>query len=231
MNSKNEFLKGISPNFRNEIIFNLDRYTDSSLQLGLTTGLMAKALQNGYIAKYEKPIVIQGLLISINNKIILGLRNKPKFREKLSDEKNDFKLMLCPAGYATFNKEGSLIRSFYKELKEEIGLYEKDIDNIKIFGHNHDVNFTEGIRITYIVFVNLSFNEIKKRWLKADHNWEYLGLIGLDTKKEGMRTFMKAKDFSCYHKRAKGIIDSSIKPVFNSLILDNNCGFEILRKI
>jgi hypothetical protein len=229
--SEDKFLKGINPNFKKEMIFSMEKYSDDLIELGLTTGLMAKALQNDYKNKYEKPIVLQGLLISRDNKILFGLRNKPKFRKNLPDEKNDYKIMLCPAGYATFNKEISLIKSFYKELEEELGLYEKDIGKIVIFGHNKDIGFTEGIRITYVVFTKLEFSEIKKRWEKADHSWEYLELIGIDAKEEDIRALFEAEDLSVYHKSAKGIIVSSITPVLDFLISNNNHEFEILRKI
>jgi len=219
--SENKFLKGISPNFRKEIIFNLENYKDDLLKLGLTTGLMAKALQNGFTAESEKPIVLQGLLVSRDNKIVFGLRNKPKFREKLPDEKNDFKIMLCPAGYATFNKDGSLIKPFYKELEEELGLREKDIDKIEIFGHNNDIGFTEGIRLTYIVFANLEFNEIKKRWKKADHSWEYIELIEIDFQEKTLADMIEAKDLSKYSKKARGIVYSSVEPPIIYIIKSN----------
>ena len=217
--SENRFLKGINPNFKKEIIFNLDDYTRSSLKLGLTTGLMAKALQNGYVAKSEKPIVLQGLLITRDNKVVLGLRNKPKFREKLPDEKNDFKLMLCPAGYATFNKKKLLTKSFYKELEEELGLFESDIDKIEIMGHNNDIGFTEGIRLSIYAKTDLSFQEIKKKWKNAKHGWEYADLMGIEFTKDSISKLLRTKDFSAYSEKVNGLVDSSIRPVLEFILI------------
>lgn len=219
-NSKiiNDYIEGLSPNFSEEIIFNFIKQEDNKLILGATSGLMAKALQKGYVDSSQNPIVVQGLIITSDNKIVLGVRNKPKFREKLPDEKNDFKIMLCPAGYATFNKLGNVLHPFYKELKEELGLECSDLSKIELLGYNRDLNFTEGIRITFLANTNLTFDLVKKRWNNADNFWEYIELISLEFNKESIIGFLNETDFFVYSQKARGIINSSVEPPLNHII-------------
>lgn len=208
-----EYIPGIDPDFPQEIIFNLINYHNSKLILGVTTGLMAKALQRGYKNPTQNPIVIQGLLLTRDNRLVLGVRSKPSFRDNLPDEFFDHKIMFCPAGYATFNADGNLQKPFYKELREELGLTKDDITEIRMLGHNKDEGFTEGIRIFFYASTNLTFDDVVKRWKKAPHCWEYEDLIGIKYNKESIKKLLTTGDFSTFSEKANGLIASSVVPV------------------
>jgi len=212
----NEYISGLDPFFAEELIFNLSSFDKNNIVLGVTTGLLAKAHQKGI--QKANPIIVQGLIVTKDNKIVIGLRNKPSFRKNLPDEPTDYKLMLCPAGYATFNNEGNLIKSFYKELDEELGLKKEDILQIEKIGHNKDIGFTEGVRITYLVFSTLFFEEIITRWKSADHSWEYVELVGLDFHYKYLIDLLNTKKYTKYSEKAKGIIQSSLKPPIQHII-------------
>lgn len=208
-----KYVPGIDPNFSHEMIFNLLNYSDSRLVLGITTGLMAKTLQVGYQDPTQNPIVVQGLLVTSDDKIVFGVRSKPNFRSKLPDEPFDYKIMLCPAGYATFNADGNLQKPFYKELYEELGLDENDITNLVMFGHHKDTGFTEGTRIFFYALTNLSFDDIVRRWKKAPHGWEYEELIGIKCSEVSIRKFLSTSDFLTYSKKTNGLLMQSVTPV------------------
>jgi ADP-ribose pyrophosphatase YjhB (NUDIX family) len=210
-----KYVPGIDPNFSHEMIFNLVNYSSSRLVLGVTTGLMAKSLQIGYNDPTQNPIVVQGMLTTSDDKIVFGVRSKPKFRSKLPDEPFDYKIMLCPAGYATFNADGNLQKPFYKELYEELGLDENDITDLVMFGQHKDTGFTEGTRIFFNALTHLSFDDIVRRWKKAPHGWEYADLIGIEFTEASISRLLTTKDFSAYSEKANGLVDPSIRPVLD----------------
>jgi len=207
------YVPGIDPNFSHELIFNLVNYSGSRLVLGVTTGLMAKSLQIGYNDPTQNPIVVQGMLTTSDGKIVFGVRSKPSFRSNLPDEPFDYKIMLCPAGYATFNADGNLQKPFYKELYEELGLDENDITDLVMFGHHKDTGFTEGTRIFFNALTNLSFADIVRRWKKALHGWEYADLIGIKSDEFSIHKLLSTNDFLIYSKKAKGLLKQSIIPI------------------
>ena len=215
-----EYIPGIDPDFSHEMIFTLTNYCDSRLVLGVTTGLMAKSLQIGYIDSAQNPVVVQGLLVTSDDKIVFGVRSKPNFRSKLPDEPFDYKIMLCPAGYATFNADGNLQKPFYKELYEELGLDENDIADLVMFGHHKDVGFTEGTRVLFHGLTDLTFDDVVRRWQKASHGWEYEELIGIECSEISIRELLSTNDFLTYSKKAKGLLKQSVVPILE-YYLDN----------
>ena len=214
----NEFIPGLNPSFAQELIFNLNNYEDGKITLGITTGVMAKALQVGYKTPGLNPIIMQGLTITSDNKIVLGVRSKPSFRANLPDELNDYKIMLCPAGFATFNKNIDLKKSFYKELIEELGIIKNDVTNLEMFGQYKDTGFANGKRIIYTVHLNITFDRVVERWKNASHGWEYLDLINIDYNSDSIYNFLTTTDYSRHHRRARGLFVPAIKPVFEYLI-------------
>lgn len=213
-----KFIPGLSPSFANEILFTLEDYDDGVVTLGLTSGVMAKALQKGYENPTQNPIIQQGLTITSDNKIVLGIRAKPSFRANLPDEPNDYKIMLCPAGFATFNKDIDLKKSFYVELDEELGLTKGDIAKIIMFGQHKDIGFSKGKRVIYVVHLKIPFDSVVERWKKASHGWEYLDLINIDYNSDSVYNFLITTDYSRYHRRARGLFVPAIKPIFEYLI-------------
>lgn len=214
----NEFIPGLNPKFASEIIFTIESYNNGKVELGLTTGVMVKALQKGYEDSNQNPIIQQGLTITSDNKIVLGIRAKPSFRKNLPDEPNDYKIMLCPAGFATFNKNIDLKKSFYKELIEELGIIKNDVTNLEMFGQYKDTGFANGKRIIYTVHLNITFDRVVERWKNASHGWEYLDLINIDYNSDSIYNFLTTTDYSRHHRRARGLFVPAIKPVFEYLI-------------
>jgi len=213
-----EFIPGLSPKFAHEILFTLENYDDGKVTLGLTTGVMAKALQKGYENPTQNPIIQQGLTITSDNKIVLGIRAKPSFRANLPDEPNDYKIMLCPAGFATFNKNIDLKKSFYKELIEELGITKNDVTKLEMFGQHKDTGFANGKRVIYIVHLKIPFDSVVERWKKASHSWEYLDLINIDYNSDSIYNFLTTTDYSRHHRWVWGLFVPAIKSVFEYLI-------------
>ena len=213
------YIQGLDSYFAEEIVFNFNSYTNNKLILGVTTGLMSKAIQKGYREAAQNPIVIQGILHTNDNRIVLGVRSKPSFRSHLKDEPCDHKIMFCPAGYATFNRNANLIHSFYKELSEELELTEKNIIKLKLVGQNKDTGFTEGIRLSIYAKTDISFQEVKEKWKNAEHGWEYADLIGIEFTKASISRLLTTKDFSAYSEKANGLVDLSIRPVLEFILI------------
>lgn len=216
-------IPGLHPKFATEGIYNLLELNqdkakkETYLKIGLTTGTMAKALQNVYKgqAPDQNPIAVQGMVITSDNHLVMGARSKPDFRANQPDEPHDYKLLLNPAGYAKFSPHDPkpLETAFFAELKEELGLTEGDILRMRMIGHNRDFGFTEGTRITFLTHTKLSFAELADRWKKAEHAWEYIDLARLENSPDAIKRFLGTSDFSHYSKHAKGIVEPSVRPV------------------
>jgi ADP-ribose pyrophosphatase YjhB (NUDIX family) len=215
-----EYVHGVELNFVKELIFNYVKSDRSRIIFNATTGLMAKALQVGLKQEYQNPVVVQGLLVTSDNKLILGVRSKPPFRAHLPDEPFDHKIMLCPTGYASFNYECNLRTCFYKELAEELGLFEKDLSALHILGHVHEVGFTEGVRIFFFASTSLSSIDLVKRWKKAPHHWEYEALFGIEFNPTSLTELLTTQEFSRYAKQANGILKQSVFPILQYLLQD-----------
>lgn len=213
----NEYIPGLESDFCFEKIFNLKTIENGELIFNETSGLMAKALQKGYEDSSQNPVVVQGMVITSDNKLVFGVRSKPEFRKKLPDEPFDHKIMFCPAGYATFNSNADLHISFYNEMNEELNLTKNDIEKISIESQHRDIGFTNGIRITFAVNIKLSFDELIKKWKKAPHKWEYADLIGIEYTSNQILEFLKTNNYSRYSKKANGIVTSSVTPVLENI--------------
>jgi len=213
-----KYVEGLSPRFAKEIIYNLLRFDEetNTLNIGLTTGIMARSIRLGYKIKKQKPIVVQGLLITKDNKILLGIRSKSKLRINLPDEPFDYKIILCPAGYAKYNKEGSLEKPFYSELEEELGLKKESVINLNLIGHNTDISFAKGLRLTFLTHIDSSFEDIIKNWRNASDSWEHKELIGIENNRISIIKFLETKDFSDY--QARGLIKPSVIPVLEYIL-------------
>ncbi len=203
----------LSKRFSNEAIFNLNSYdaVNNVITLGITTGTMAKALQNVHKGKdpSQKPALVQGMVFTDDGKIVLGVRSKPKKRQNL--EPTDYKLMFSPVGYAQFNSTANLDEAFFKELDEELNLQSEDLSDYRIAGHHHDTAWSQGFRFTYIVKTGLPSTEVEQRWQQADHAWEYTGLVFVDAALETIDELLKAKDFSSYASDANGLLEGVVK--------------------
>ncbi|MCK5282793.1 MAG: hypothetical protein KAK00_05270 [Nanoarchaeota archaeon] len=214
----NDYIPGLSPQFAQEEIYNLEGFdpTTERLTLGITTGLMAKALQNVYKDQdpTQNPIVLQGILITKDEKIVLGIRSKPNFRANQPDEPFDYKIMPIPAGYALLHEEKNLTQLFYLELNEESGLHEENIASLSIIYNHDDIGFTGGKRITLLAYTNNSFREVEESWRNAPHSWEYEGLLEIECSSKAMRELLTTRNFSKYHEKAKGLLEPTIVPVF-----------------
>ena len=223
-------IPGLSEAFANEGICNLTGFSyepesgKTYLDLGLTTGVMAKALQTVFKMPVagQNPLLVQGMIRTIDDFIVLGVRSKPDSRPK---EPNDFKAMFTPAGYVTAHGN-PLEEAFYSELAEETGLQKDDIICLKTLGHNRDIGFTYGTRITFLANTPLTFKQFQERWKNAPHSWEYAQLIGLKNDEPAIRNFLMG-DIAQHSQLAEGLVESSVRPAL-TYYADN---FKSLSKI
>lgn len=229
----------LSPSFASEPIFNLVDYNPSTgvYLVNVTTGTMAKALQNVHKGKdpSQKPIVVQGIVRSDDGFLVMGIRGYPKSRTTL--EGTDLNIMFTPAGYAKFDSTNpSLDANLYTEAHEEIGLEQTDIKSLRMYGHHKDHGWTEGIRLTYLVDTGLTFEEVTRKWTGvepdfkgSDHAWEYTHLLPVKNSPEDVSKIL-AGDFSDFEAdsvigrtdshahtvdkgyRVRGLLEQSVVP-------------------
>ena len=213
----NEYVPGIDIDFIEEPIFTFHSYKNNELVLGVTSGLMAKAIQRNIL--YDDlycPLLVQGVLITRDNKIVLGVRNKPDFRKDLNDEPYDHKIMFCPAGYATYNENIDITESYFKELEEELGINKRYVNNISIIGHFKDIGFTGGVKLVILTNIKLNFDRVVEKWETADHCWEYEEVFSIKNDITSIKNPF-TEDFFTDSKYAKGVIWPTVFPILKYL--------------
>lgn len=209
-------IRGLSKEFAVEPIYNLNNYnpTTGEVNVGITTGTAAKALQQGAKIEGQNPIVVNAVVMSADNKLIMGVRNKPEFRKHEPDEPYDYKLHFPTAGYAN-GKFQSLTDCLYSELKEELNLNPEDISETEFLGSHDDKGYGEGTRFFWSMKSNLTYKQIHEKWQDAEHKWEFSDLADVDADK--IPEFLQTTDYSTVHPQATGKIDGITVPVLKYL--------------
>ncbi len=215
-------IPNLAPNFAREPIFNFLRYDTehNELTLGITSGTMAKALQNVYkdrgVNSNHKPILVQGIIKSADGYLGLGVRGYPKTRGPGTDkllEETDLMLMFTPAGYAKWNQEGSLLTPFYAELLEEDNLTREDLaEDPTVLGFHHDRTWSNGHRITFNVTSKNTAAELNIRQQQADHAWEYRApLVWIPRQPVFIGNLLNRKiPLNTLHSEARGLLEGVV---------------------
>lgn len=129
------------------------------LVLGVSTSYHAQAHREGFAETGELPVTVQGLVLSSDEYLVLGVRRGSVQGDKISG---------IPLGYANARVEGHpIFANLYKESVEEAGVMKRDVKNSRIIGCQTDPEFTKGINIVAVMESTLPLWEIQDRHVFA----------------------------------------------------------------
>lgn len=176
-------LGGIYLPWWNEVVANLynSNLEENEVELGYghsyTTQLVRKGIIN---TKEMDPASVSGVLISLDNKIVTGLRgghNEPD------------KIMTVPAGSINMSKD-PLFDTIEKEIEEETGLKDKDIKSCILNGRIYDNSIAKNSLFIFDIRSILSFDEIKETWKISKDKPEHRELNPVENKPEIIKDYI-----------------------------------------
>jgi len=132
-----------------------------------------QAIRKGFVKQQHPIAALNGVVITADNKIVLGVRNAQYFNNMLS---------VVPAGHFKLEsgRYNCLEESFYAELGEELGLGKNDLCSVKLIGHEHFTTPEDSVQFTYAARTELTFEEVQQRYEHAPHRDEHSRLQYLD---------------------------------------------------
>lgn len=167
-----------------EILLYLEKPEDSyydgkklSLKFGINTCFESQALRKGLLKKPFIPVSADGVLISSDNKIPIGLRGGDVEKGKL------FSLPAGMTGYKSTYLINPLFDTFYDELSSETGLSSNDITSSSFIGLQYDT-ISKGHSYVFKAKSNKTYDQIHESWKQAEDSWEHSELfpVGISSK-------------------------------------------------
>lgn len=131
-----------------------------------------QAMKQGLVKQEGSQAYVNGVLITSDEKIVLGVRNS-KFLNNL--------ISVVPAGSLRADKSDDVLNnSFYSELEQELGVTGKDMDVIGLIGHQRFTKGEDTYVFTYGARTNLTFDQVKDMHPNAKDAQEHSRLLYLD---------------------------------------------------
>jgi len=139
-----------------------------------------QAMKQGLVKQEGSQGYVNGVLITSDEKIVLGVRNSI-FLDKL--------ISVVPAGHLNADRADDVLNnSFYSELEQELGVKGSDMDVIGLIGHQHITQGEDTYVFTYGARTNLTFDEVKARHPSAKDAFEHSRLQYLDNSLPAIET-------------------------------------------
>lgn len=200
-----------------EILLFLEKPEDShyngntlSLKFGIGTSFENQALRKGLLEELFIPAGVLGVLVSSDDKIVLGKRK---------GEVKSGNLSIAPAGLIGYEKTYSrnpLSDTFYGELQSETGLSEDDIESLSLIGLQYESFSLRGLQYDGYDYIfkarsSKTFNEIVESYKRAEESCEHEKLISVSNDPSKILDFIKNPSYPVLD-----ICSNSLKAYLNS---------------
>ena len=207
-----------------EVASNLSIYDGQKLKLYLApmSSYDAQARRQGLVTK--RPLIVDGVLVSSDNYLMLGLRHGANA------------INVIPTEYATYNpvdkrKSDPLTDAMRSGLEQEVGLdIERDMEFADVIGVFFDYEYTLGPNYVWELQSNKTAKQIVEMQEKAKDSWEYDKIFGIKNKPEVISEFVDSTEYSMF-PLAKGALPIYLKYLAGEIELWRMCDVGVANKL